>query len=212
MSPTEEKIKAVKEWQRPNDVTDVRSFLGFANFYRRYIHKFAEIASPLTQLTKANDPGVWGPLQGKAFIDLKSALCQAPLLIYPDPQLQYVVVTDASAVAVGGTLMQDQGDGLRPIAFMSRTLSPAERRYSPYERELAAMAFCLVKWRHYLEGCPGGVRILTDHKTLTSLNDTGGIIEGTITLDTSGVFPKYKPHHSVYPWQSQCGGRRPVEE
>ena len=67
MSPTEEKIRAVKEWQRPNDVTDVRSFLGFANVYRRYIYKFAKISAPLTQLTKKEDPGEWGPLQSKVF-------------------------------------------------------------------------------------------------------------------------------------------------
>ena len=169
MSPTEEKLRAVREWQRPGDVKDVRSFLGFANFYRRYVYKFAEIAAPLTQLTKKDDPRVWGPLQWKSFQELKDALCAAPLLIFPDPALPYIVVTDASGVAVGGTLMQNQGEGLRPIAFMSRTLTPAERRYSPYERELAAIAFCFVKWRHYLEGCPGGVTVITDHKTLTPL-------------------------------------------
>ena len=91
------------------------------------------------------------------------------MLTYPDPDLEYTVITDASKIAVGGTLMQDHGEGLRPIAFMSRTLNPAERKYSAYERELAAMAFCFVKWRHYLEGCPGGVKLITDHKTLTSL-------------------------------------------
>ena len=65
--------------------------------------------------------------------------------------------------------MHDHGEGLRPIDFMSRTLSPAERKYFAYERELVAMAFCFVKWRHYLEGCPRGVKLVTDHKTLTSL-------------------------------------------
>ena len=169
MSPTEEKIRDVKEWQRPNDVTDVRSFLGFANFYRRYIYKFAEISAPLTQLTKKEDIGEWEPLQSKAFLDIESALCQAPMLTYPDPDLEYTVVTEASKIAVGGTLMQGHGEGLRPIAFMSRTLRPAERKYSAYERELAPMAFCFVKWPHYLEGCPGGVKLVTDHKTLTSL-------------------------------------------
>ena len=65
--------------------------------------------------------------------------------------------------------MQDHGEGLRAIALMSRTLSPPERKYSAYGRELAAMAFCFVKWRHYLEGCPAGVKLITNHKTLTSL-------------------------------------------
>ena len=74
------------------------------------------------------------------------------MLIYPDPDLKYIVITDASKIAMGGTLMQDHGEGLRPIACMSRTLSPVERKYFAYECELAAMAFCFVKWRHYLEG------------------------------------------------------------
>ena len=65
--------------------------------------------------------------------------------------------------------MQDHGEGLRHTAFMNRTLIPSERNYTPYERELAAMAFCFVKWRRYLVGCPGGVTHITDHKTLTSL-------------------------------------------
>ena len=94
MSPTEEKIRAVEEWQRPNDVTDVRSFLGSANSYRHYIYKFAEISAPLTQLTKKEDPGEWGPLQSKAFLDIKSALCQAPMLTYLDPALEYTIITD----------------------------------------------------------------------------------------------------------------------
>ena len=132
MSPTEEQIRAVRECQRPNAVTNVRSFLGYPNFYRHYIYKFAEISAPLTQLTKKEDPGEWGPLQTKAFLDLKSALCQGAMLTYPDPDLEYTVITDGSKIAVGGTLMQDHGDGLRPIAFMSRTLNPAERKYSAY--------------------------------------------------------------------------------
>ena len=91
------------------------------------------------------------------------------MLTYPNPNLEYTVIMDASKIAVGGTLMQDHGEGLRPIAFMSRTLNPSERKYSAYEHELLAIAFCFVKWRHYLEGCLGGVKLVTDHKTLTSL-------------------------------------------
>ena len=105
MSPTEEKIRAVREWQRPNDVTNVRSFLGFANFYRCYIYKFAQISAPLIQLTKKEDPSEWGPLQSKAFLDIKSSLWQAPMLTYPDTNLEYTVITDASKIAMGATLM-----------------------------------------------------------------------------------------------------------
>ena len=96
-------------------------------------------------------------------------LCAAPVLQFPDPKLPYTVVTDASGTAAGGVLMQDQGDGLRPLAFLSRRLKPTEQRYSAYERELAAVAYCLMSWRHYLEGCPGGVTVVTDHQPLVRL-------------------------------------------
>ena len=129
------------------------------------------MANPLTELTKKNIAWQWGPFQRKAFQKLKDALCNAPFLLYPDPKLPYVVVTDASGIAVGGVLMQDQGSGLRPLAFMSRALKPTEKRYSAYERELAAVAYSFQTWRHYLEGCPGGVTVVTDHKLLTLLMD-----------------------------------------
>ena len=148
---------------------DVRSFLGFANYYRRFISKYAEIPAPLTYLTKKEVEMHWGPLQQQAFQQLKDALCDAPMLIFPDPQLPYTVVTDASGTAAGGVLMQDQGDGPRPIAFMSRALKPTEQRYLAYERELAAIAYCFIQWRHYLEGCPGGVTVIIDHQPLTHL-------------------------------------------
>ena len=91
------------------------------------------------------------------------------MLLYPDPKRPYIVVTDASGTAAGGVLMQDHGNGLQPLAFMIRAFKPSERRYSAYECELAAVAFCLLQWRHYLEGCPGGVTVITDHQPLTTL-------------------------------------------
>ena len=88
---------------------------------------------------------------------------------FPEPKLPYTVVTDALGTTMGGVLMQDQGEGLQPLAFMSKALKPSERRYSAYERELAAMANCFFWWRHYLEGYLGGVNVVTDHQSLTLL-------------------------------------------
>ena len=102
---------------------------------------------------------------------MKTALCTAPVLQFPNPDLPYTVVTDASGTAAGGVLMQDKGEGLQPLAFLSRRLKPTEQRYSAYERELAAVAYCLQSWRHYLEGCPGGVTVVTDHQPLTRIMD-----------------------------------------
>ena len=85
------------------------------------------------------------------------------------PQTPYTVVTDAPSTAVGGVSMRDQGDGLQPLGFLSRRLKPTKQRYSAYERELAAVAYCLMSWRHYLEESPGGVKVVTNHQPLIRL-------------------------------------------
>ena len=85
----------------------------------------------------------WGPYQWRAFQQLKEALCAASVLLFPEPKLPYTVVTDAFGIAAGGVLMQDQGDGLQPLAFLSRRLKPTEQRYRTYKQELATIAYCL---------------------------------------------------------------------
>ena len=91
------------------------------------------------------------------------------MLVFPDPKLPYTVMTDALRTAAGVVLMQDQGDGPRPIAFMSRALKPTEQQYLAYERELMAIEYCFIQWRHYLEGCLGGVIVITNHQPLAHL-------------------------------------------
>ena len=87
----------------------------------------------------------------------------------PGSKLPYTVVMDALGIVAGGVLMQDQGDGPCTIAFRSRALKPTEQWYSGYERQLVAIAYCFIQWRHYLEDCPGGVTMITDHQPLTHL-------------------------------------------
>ena len=94
-----------------------------------------------------------------------------PVLLFPVPKLPYTVVTNASGSTASGVSMQNQGNGLQPLAFLSRRLKPMEQRYSAYERELAAVAYCLQSWRHYLGGCLGGVTVVTDHQLLVRLMD-----------------------------------------
>ena len=126
ITPTEAKLEAVKAWSRPQNLHNIRSFLGFANYYRRFVKNFAAIANPLTELTKKGMLWQWGPMQKRAFQELKDALCAAPVLQYPKPNLPYTVVTDTSGTTAGGVLMQDKGEGLQPIAFLSRRLKPTE--------------------------------------------------------------------------------------
>ena len=166
MTPTEAKLKAVQDWAIPQNVKDIRSSLGFANYYWRFVWNFAEIADPLTSLTRKDAVWQWGPFQLRAFQQLKNRLCATSILQFPDPKLPYTVVTDASGTTAGGVLIQDQGDGLQPLASLSRWLKPMEQRYNDYERELAVVAYCLMSQRYYLEGCPGGVMVVTDHELL----------------------------------------------
>ena len=98
MTPTEQKVKAIRDWERPRDLRDVRSFLGFTNYYRHFVRDFAAVANPLTELTKKDIAWQWGPFQREAFQKLKNALCNAPFLLYPDPTLPYVVVNKQSHI------------------------------------------------------------------------------------------------------------------
>ncbi len=110
----------------------------------------------------------WTNACQKSFEGLKSALTHAPLLILPDPAKPYELVADALAYAIGGVLLQKG----RPIAFESRKMNPAERNYSAGEQELLAVVHCLRHWRCYLEQCPGGLTLVTDHKPNTFLPTT----------------------------------------
>ena len=101
VAPIKGKLNAAHEWESPTNVKYIRSFLGFVNYYRRFVPGYASIVAPLTMLTKKEVLWHWGSLQHRAFIALKSALCAAPLLIYPNPSLLYTVVSDVA----GGVLM-----------------------------------------------------------------------------------------------------------
>ena len=144
-------------------------FWGVAHYYCPFISKYAEIAAPLTYLMKKDVEMQWDPPQQWAFQQLKGALCNTPMLVFPDPKLPYKVVTGALGIVVGLVLMQGLGDDPCPIAFMSRALKPTKQQYSAYERELMAIVYYFIHWRYYLEGCIGGVIVITNHQPLTHL-------------------------------------------
>ena len=165
LSVSQDKVAAVRDWPAPRDVRDVRSFLGLANFYRKFVKDFAKIASPLTNLTKTTVAWAWGGAQQDAFDGLKRALCAAPVLLIPDPSKQYVLNCDACDYAVGGTLQQDQGSGLQPVAYWSHALSGAELNYDVREKEFLALKDACLHWRHYLHSdLP--FRLLSDHESI----------------------------------------------
>ena len=161
------KIQAVEEWPTPTCATDVRSFLGLAGFYRRFVHGFARIAAPLTALTGAKAAWKWTTQEHTAFLALKKALTTTPVLATPDFTRPFEVYTDASQRAIGAILLQDQGRGLQPIAYESRKMNDAEQNYPTHEQELLAIVHALRTWRCYLEGSK--FKLNTDHLSLKYL-------------------------------------------
>ncbi|XP_016165032.1 uncharacterized protein LOC107607616 [Arachis ipaensis] len=142
------KVKAIKEWEPPNKVSELRSFLGLANYYQRFIKGYSTKAAPLTDLLKKNHSWEWSKECQKAFDELKAAITEGPVLALPDYSKVFEVHTDASDYAIGGALMQEG----HPIAFESRKLNDTERRYTVQEKEMTAVVHCLRTWHHYLLG------------------------------------------------------------
>ncbi|GJU73112.1 putative nucleotidyltransferase, ribonuclease H [Tanacetum coccineum] len=142
------KIEAVKNWKAPRTPTEVRSFLGLAGYYRRFIEDFSKIAKSLTILTQKSKTFDWGEEQELAFQTLKDKLCNAPVLALPDGPEDFVVYCDASGIGLGCVLMQ-RG---KVIAYASRQLKIHEKNYTTHDLELGAVVFALKIWRHYLYG------------------------------------------------------------
>lgn len=153
--------------KEPRNVTDVRSFLSFLNFYRRFIKDFSKIARPLHDLEKKDIPFKWGTKQQQSFDTLKQAVTTAPILAHANPDKPYTLETDASDYAYGAILSQKQDDTKEhPVAFLSKSMSLAERNYDIYDKEMLAIVKSLEHWRQYLQGTVDRITILTDHKNL----------------------------------------------
>ncbi|MCH87014.1 retrotransposon protein [Trifolium medium] len=139
VSVDQSKVEAVLNWERPRNITEVRSFLGLAGYYRRFIESFSQIALTLTRLTRKDTPFVWNEECEESFGQLKERLTQAPVLIIPDPNRSFVVFCDASTKGLGCVLMQDD----RVVAYASRQLKTHEENYPTHDLELAAIIFAL---------------------------------------------------------------------
>jgi len=175
-----EMLSPIKDWEPPKNVKELQKFLGFANFYRRFVEGFAKTAQPLTELlggstqkrgtkpAKVAKPWMWGMEQQTAFERLREALTSPPLLAYPDFSKPFILRTDASTYGLGAVLCQDNGDraGAQVIAYASRTLKPSEKNYSPYKLEFLALFWAVTnKFQDYLKGAT--FTVWTDHNPLT---------------------------------------------
>lgn len=155
-----EKIRSIQEWPRPRNATEVRSFLGLAGYYRRFVQGFANMAQSMTKLTGKNVKFVWTDECELSFSRLKEMLTSAPILALPEMDKPYVVYTDASITGLGCVLMQEG----KVIAYASRQLRKHEGNYPTHDLEMGAVIFALTTWRSYLYGAK--VQVYTDHKSL----------------------------------------------
>lgn len=161
------KLKGIRDWPTPTSVKEVRQFLGFGNFYRKFIYHYSQITRPLNNLLRKAANFEWNILCDKAFEELKAKFTKEPVLLMPDMTRPFRIEADASKYASGAVLTQEDPNGKRhPCAFISKTFSPTEQNYPIYDRELLAVLRALREWRHYVIGSPHTTTILSDHQNL----------------------------------------------
>jgi hypothetical protein len=173
IAPSPDKVKVIQEWPRMSNVQEVRQFIGFAQFYKRFIKNFASIAAPLTDLTRGSGIKkrliIWTEACQKSFNTLKHLLSTSPVLQVVDMNKPFKIEVDASDRGCGAVLMQPDDDKeapWHPICFESKKFSEAEMKYPAQERELLGILHALRSWRCYIDGCPQGYKVYTDHLPL----------------------------------------------
>jgi hypothetical protein len=167
------KLSAVKDWKKPESVKEVQAFLGFANYYRKFLQNFGKLAAPLTELTKKDRPFIWKPDIQDAFDKIKDLILSEPVLKMFDPTRPIELETDASDFALGAQIGQRDDNGtLHPIAFYSHKLHGAELNYPIYDKEFLAIVQAFKEFRHYLLGSHHQVTVYTDHKNISHFATT----------------------------------------
>ncbi|GKU93196.1 hypothetical protein SLEP1_g6806 [Rubroshorea leprosula] len=186
----EEKVKAVKEWPTPKNISKVRSFHGLASFYRRFIKDFSTIAAPLTKIVKKSVGFKWEIEQENAFNLIKENLISAQLLALPNFTKTFEIECDASGIGIGAVLMQER----QSIAFFNEKLTGATLNYPTYDKEMYALVRALETWQHYL--WPKEFVIHTDHESLKHLKGQGKLnrrhVKWVEFLETFPYVIKYK--------------------
>lgn len=167
------KVSCVQEWPTPRSVRDVQGFLGFANFYRRFIPEFSRLANPLTHLTKKDIPFQWDSQCETSFRNIKMAFQHGNMLAHFDPKKQTILETDASDYVTAAILSQFDDKGvMRPVAFMSKKMLPTECNYEIFDKELLAIVNAFETWTAELGSVEASTLILSDHKNLEHFTTT----------------------------------------
>ncbi|KAE8655124.1 hypothetical protein F3Y22_tig00117034pilonHSYRG00824 [Hibiscus syriacus] len=168
------KVESMRNWPIPKSLKSLHGFLGLTGYYRRFIKDYGTISKPLTQMLKKYS-FTWSSEALHAFEDLKQAMCTAPVLALPDFGKQFYLETDGSSGGIGAVLTQE----VRPIAYLSKGLSPRHAALSIYEREYLAILLAVSKWRHYLEITPFIIK--TDHESLKYLKGKSNIVADALS-------------------------------
>lgn len=189
------KCLAIREAPVPKSVSQLRSFLGLASYYRRFVQNFAEIATPLHLLLRKGTPWIWGPDQRAAFDTLRESLSDPPVLAHPQFDQPFLVYTDASDFALGAVLAQNFELGERPIAYLSRGLSDAEKNYTTTEKECLSAIVALKRWKPYLQAAK--LTLFTDHAALLYLlnypSPTGRLARWYFELSQFSLDVRHRP-------------------
>ncbi|XP_064459039.1 uncharacterized protein LOC135369375 [Ornithodoros turicata] len=192
--PNEDKLKAILDYPRPQDVKSLQRFLGMIGFYRQFIPRCSDMTQPLTWLLRKGARWSWGEAQENAFSALTEAIAQVTSLYLPDLNRPFVMQTDASDYGLGAVLLQQHEGELRPVAFASRTLTSPERNYTVTEKECLAIMFALNKFDMYLDGAKFAIQ--TDHQALAWLsrlkNPAGRLARWSLTLQRYDFSIEYR--------------------
>ena len=168
-----DKIKIIQDWLEPKKVKDIQSFLGFANFYYRFIFNYLDIVIPLTCLTQKDISWKFDSSCQDAFNSLKKAFISVPILTHWIPDAQLIVETDVSDYALAAMLfIVNEENEVHPVAFHSRTFTIAELNYDTHDKELLAIFEAFKIWQHYLEGLAYSIDVVIDHKNLEYFSTT----------------------------------------
>ena len=167
------KVKSILEWPKPQSVKDIQSFLGLANFYRKFVRDYSRIAQHLTDATRKDVPFKWNALMQGAFDELKHRFSTEPVLIMFDPGKEILMERDSSDLAMGACLNQKDDKGKwHPVAFHSRKFSAPEQNYEIHDKELLAIVEGFKQWKVYCEGSKYPAQVYTDHKNLVYFTTT----------------------------------------
>ena len=195
ISPDTEKVRAIYDFPKPTNVSELRSFIGLISYYRKFIKNFANKAAPLHKLLKKGVKFTWDSECESAFQEFKVVLTSYPILRYPDFSLPFVLYTDACDTGIGAVLAQNGPDGERTIAYASRSLKPNERNYAVIEKEALAIVWSVKYFRHYLFGRQ--FTVITDHnplKWLMSIKDPAGrLARWSLTLQEYDITIQHRP-------------------